>query len=403
MVVLALGYSLGERLRATVAVSLRQETVPREMIGRITAIYWIGTSLFVPVGAALSTALAGRIGAPLVLAALGGLTIVIGLATLTKQVTIMTKRHFLSTVGLGATTLQRIVADAVDIAAGRWSDRRPLAGRIVGLYFAKTSTRTRTSFTAGAMRLGAQVIAYGPHDLQIETGETLQDTGRVLSQYLDVLVVRTNGDIAEMEALASQDRMSVVNAMSANEHPTQVMADLAAIQERFGRLEGIHVLHLGEGNNTVTAQMLAFAQIPGLRLTVVTPEGYGAPAAIVEQASRLARASGAVVEQHHRLDRLPTQVDVVYTSRWKTMGVPKTDPDWLTKFRPYAVTSSLLRDVARSDGRTIFLHDLPAMRGYEVTDEVLDGPASLALRLAMHKMTSAMAVLSYCAAGADRS
>jgi ornithine carbamoyltransferase len=299
--------------------------------------------------------------------------------------------------GLGPAALQRIVDDAIAIAAGRWADARPLAGRIVGIYFAKTSTRTRTSFTAGAIRLGAEVIAYGPNDLQVATGETLEDTGRVLAQYVDALVVRTNGDIAEMHALASQDRMSVVNAMSANEHPTQAMADLSAIKERFGTLDGVHVLHLGEGNNTVTAQMIAFAQIPGLRLTVVTPEGYGAPAAIVEQAHSLAKNSGARIEQHHRIDRLPREVDVVYTSRWNTMGVPKSDPDWLAKFRPYAVTATLVRDVARRDGRTIFLHDLPAMRGYEVTDEVLDGPISLALRLAFHKMTSAMAVLAHCA------
>jgi ornithine carbamoyltransferase len=311
--------------------------------------------------------------------------------------TIMSAKHFLTSADLGRRTIEEIVDRAVAIAKGEWRDARPLAGRIVGVYFAKTSTRTRTSFTAGALRLGAQVIAYGPNDLQVATGETLEDTGSVLAEYLDALVVRTNGDIAEMQALAAQNRMSVVNAMSANEHPTQAMADLSAIKERFGTLEGVHVLHLGEGNNTVTAQMLAFAQIPGLKLTVVTPNGYGAPSALVERAQALAAKSGARVEQHHRIDLLPKDVDVVYTSRWNTMGVPKSDPDWLSKFRPLAVTKQLFRDVARSDGRTIFLHDLPAMRGYEVTDEVLDGPPSLALRLAFHKMTSAMSVLVHCA------
>lgn len=312
----------------------------------------------------------------------------------------MAARHFLTVTDLGQEKLVALVDDAVAIAAGKWADRRPLAGKFVGIYFSKTSTRTRTSFSIGALRLGAQTIAYGPHDLQINTGETLEDTGRVLSQYLDMLVVRTNEPVRDMAALAAQGKMSVVNAMSDAEHPTQAIADLAAIKERFGTLAGVHVLHLGEGNNTASAQMLAVAQIPGMRLTLVTPEGYGLPPAVLEKAQAIAARSGAKVEQHHHADRLPRGVDVVYTARWTTMGMPKADPDWLTRFRPYAITPALLAQVSKSDGGTIFLHDLPANRGDEVASEVLDGPQSLAFRLAYHKMTSAMAVLAYCAAGA---
>jgi ornithine carbamoyltransferase len=312
----------------------------------------------------------------------------------------MAARHFLTVADLGHATLGRLVDDAVAIGAGAWADRRPLAGKFVGIYFSKTSTRTRTSFTVGALRLGAQTIAYGPNDLQIVTGETIEDTGRVLSQFLDLLVVRTNEQVADMAALAAQGKMGVINAMSDNEHPTQAIADLSAIKEHFGRLEGIHVLHLGEGNNTVTAQMLAFSQIPGIKLTVVTPKGYGVSPALLEQAHAQARRSGAVIEQHHRIDQLPKAVDVVYTARWTTMGVPKRDPDWLTHFRPYAIDARLMAEVSRPDGGTIFLHDLPAMRGFEVTDEVLDGPQSKAFRLAFHKMTSAMSVLNHCAEGA---
>jgi ornithine carbamoyltransferase len=309
----------------------------------------------------------------------------------------MARRHLLTVADLGHATLDRLTRDAVAIAGGQWAERRPLAGGFVGLYFKKTSTRTRTSFTVGALRLGAQVVAYGPNDLQILTGETLEDTGRVLSEYLDLLVVRTNEPVAGMAALAAQGRMGVINAMSEDEHPTQAIADLAVIREQVGRLSGVHVLHLGEGNNTASAQILAVAQVPGMRITLVTPEGYGLPPAVLERAHALARESGAAIEQHHRMDRLPRGVDVVYTSRWTTMGVPKSDPGWLDRFRPYAVTSAVMAEVSKPGGGTVFLHDLPAMRGFEVTDEVLDGPGSLALRLAFHKMTSAMAVLSYCA------
>jgi ornithine carbamoyltransferase len=309
----------------------------------------------------------------------------------------MARRHFLTVADLGHEVIDGLTNDATAIARGPWAERRPLAGRFVGIYFSKTSTRTRTSFTVGAKRLGAEVVAYGPNDLQIVTGETIEDTGRVLAEYLDLLVVRTNGPLADMAALAAQGRMGVINAMSDSEHPTQAIADLSAIKEQIGRLEGVHVLCLGEGNNSASAQMLAVAQVPGMRLTLVTPEGYGLPAAVLDQAHALAAKSGAVVEQHHRADRLPRGVDVVYTSRWTTMGVPKRDPDWLSHFRPYAVTRALMAEVSKPDGGTVFLHDLPAMRGFEVTDEVLDGPQSRALRLAFHKMTSAMAVLSYCA------
>lgn len=309
----------------------------------------------------------------------------------------MTVRHLLSVSDLDRSTLETLVGNAVAIAEGLWKGRRPLAGRTVGIYFRKTSTRTRTSFTVGAMNLGAQVIAYGPEDLQIVTGETLPDTARVLANYLDALVVRSNGPIEEMRQLASQDRMSVINAMSECEHPTQSLADLSTLRERFGRLAGLNVLYMGEGNNSASALCLAVARLAGLRLTLVTPEGYGLPAPFIAEVAAQAAASGSEIEQHHDMGRLPRHaVDAVYTTRWLTMGVKKADDDWLTRFRPYTVTPAVMAEVSRPDGSTVFLHDLPAMRGYEVVDEVLDGPQSIAFRQAYHKMTSAMAVLDWC-------
>jgi ornithine carbamoyltransferase len=305
-------------------------------------------------------------------------------------------RHLLSVADLESETLLSLVENAVEIASGRWRDRRPLAGRIVGIYFRKTSTRTRTSFTVGAMKLGAQVISYGPNDLQIVTGETIPDTARVLANYLDALVIRTNESIDEMRQLARQDRMAIVNAMSDNEHPTQSLADLATLRERFGRLSGLHLLYMGEGNNSASALALAVARLSGMRLTLVTPEGYGLPASFIQEVQVAAAGRGSEIEQHHDLDRLPREVDAVYTTRWLTMGVQKADADWLDRFRPYTVTPKIMAAVSKRDGSTVFLHDLPAMRGYEVVDEVLDGPQSIAFRQAYHKMTSAMAVLDWC-------
>ncbi|WP_050436090.1 ornithine carbamoyltransferase [Chondromyces crocatus] len=308
----------------------------------------------------------------------------------------MSARHVLSIAELGPDVLARLVDLSTDIATGKWDGGQPLEGKVVGIYFRKSSTRTRTAFTVGAMKLGAHTIAYGPNDLQIVTGETLADTGRVLSNFLDILVVRTNESVDEMKALGAQGVMSVVNAMSDNEHPTQVIGDLSAIKEAKGRLDGIHILYLGEGNNTASALALAVGLTPGMRLTLVTPPGYGLDEETVKQAQALAAQRGASVTQHHRMDDLPKDVDVVYTARWLTMGASKKDTDWLDKFRPYTITEEVMRRVSRPEG-TLFFHDLPAMRGYEVVDEVLDGPQSIAFRQAYHKMTSAMAVLLWCA------
>jgi ornithine carbamoyltransferase len=310
----------------------------------------------------------------------------------------MRAKHLLSVSDLDRGTILSLVENAVAIAQGRREGERSLAGRTIGIYFRKSSTRTRTSFTVGAMKLGAQVIAYGPDDLQIVTGETVADTASVLSNYLDALVIRTNESIAEMRQFAAQDRMAVINAMSENEHPTQSLADLATLREHFGRLSGLHVLYLGEGNNSASAISLAVARIPGMRLTLVTPEAYGLDAGFLEEVRATAAANGAEVEQHHDMERLPCGVDAVYTTRWLTMGVERADEDWIPKFRPYTVTPAVMAEVSKPEG-TVFLHDLPAMRGYEVLDEVLDGPQSIALRQAYHKMTSAMAVLEWCLHG----
>ena len=309
-------------------------------------------------------------------------------------------RHVLSIAEIGAQDLSYLVKKSLAIANGKAGNELPLAGKVVGIYFRGTSTRTRTSFTVGALRLGAGTIAYGPNDLQIVTGETIQDTARVLSGFLDALVIRTNQSIEEMRELAAQDEMAVINAMSENEHPTQAIADLSAIYEAFGRLEDLHILYLGDGNNTAASLALAVAQTPGLRLTIVTPQDSGLPDSVLETAYGFAKRHDAFIEHHHNLAHLPKAVDAVYTTRWQTMGVPKSDPNWREKFEPFSVTKALMTKVSKPSG-TVFLHDLPAIRGWDVVDEVLDGPQSRAFRQAQHKLFSAMAVLEWCVNGRE--
>jgi ornithine carbamoyltransferase len=267
---------------------------------------------------------------------------------------------------------------------------------VVGILFLGPSTRTRTAFTTGALHLGASTIAYGREDLQLSTGEPFRDTGRVLAGFLDHLVVRTNRDHQDIVALAEQNQMSVINAMSDREHPTQAIGDLALIEEKLGRLHGVHLLYLGEGNNTAVALAFAAAQVRGMRLDIFTPAGFGIAPELLAAAQRLAGDNGSIVEQCHDTHELPTDVDVIYTTRWQTMGVPKAMVDWREAFRPFAVTRGLLRRVSKRDG-TIFLHDLPAVRGEEVEAEVIDGDQSVVFRQAQYKLFGAMAVLEWAA------
>ncbi|MFD5075699.1 ornithine carbamoyltransferase [Streptomyces sp. NPDC058371] len=304
-------------------------------------------------------------------------------------------RNLISLADLTPAELHHIVGRAVTF--GRDGvDRRTLAGWQVGLYFRKSSTRTRTSFWSGATRLGADVITFGPNELQLTTGETVEDTARVLGQYLDALVVRTNGDVDEIRRLGSSPDLAVVNALTLDEHPTQAIADLATLTEQFGSLDGLHLLVVGEGNSSGAALALAAALTPGLRLTLLCPRGYEVPKETLDLAAELSGGK-AQVEQVVSPDEVTGAADAVYTSRWQTMGVPKANPDWLSDFDGFRIDSAFLD---RFGGRrTVFLHDLPAVRGQEVTDEVLDGERSVAWRQAHHKMTAAMAVLEWSVVG----
>jgi ornithine carbamoyltransferase len=304
------------------------------------------------------------------------------------------RRHVISLRDLRQADLEWIVQRGAMYASNPAAPGTPLRGRIVGVFFTRTSTRTRTSFTTAALRLGAQVIAYGPDDLQLNTGETLADTARVLGGMLDALVVRTAGPVAEMRTLA-QHCPVVINAMSAEEHPTQALADLTTMAVRLGRAENLRVLYVGEGNNTAVALALALTRFRRVSVDFRTPPGYGLAPAVLAEATALAQRSGGQVTERNDLASLPATVDVVYTTRWQTTGTSKADPQWRRVFAPFQVDRTLMARYPDA----YFMHDLPAQRGEEVTAEVLDGPASIAFAQARHKLDSAMAVLDWCFGG----
>ncbi|MFI9240795.1 ornithine carbamoyltransferase [Streptomyces sp. NPDC053079] len=287
-----------------------------------------------------------------------------------------------------------LTARSVELFHDARAHDRPLDGQVAGVLFTRSSTRTRTAFTVGAIRLGAAPVAFGPGDLQLNTGESVADTGRVLGSMLDLLIARTAGPLDELRQLSRQGGLPVVNAMAAQEHPSQGMCDLATLALTFGDLTGIRVLYVGEGNNTAVALAHGLAAVPGAHVTFATPPGYGLPRDELRTAERRAGTVGAVVEEVHALEPAPSDVDVVYTTRWQTTGTVKHDPDWREAFRPFHVDEALLDRWPRAS----FMHDLPAHRGDEVAGRVLDGPRSLAWTQAAMKLSSAMAVLEWAAA-----
>jgi ornithine carbamoyltransferase len=309
--------------------------------------------------------------------------------------TVAGRRSLISLEDLSDEELFSIVERGVDYASGAAVPAGRLGGRLVGIWFRRTSTRTRTAFTAGALRLGAGVVSYGPSDLQVATGETLEDTGAVLGRMLDAVVTRTAGDPQEMRALAAGGQLSVVNAMSADEHPTQALADLTAMHRRFGSLKALSVLYVGEGNNTAAALALALARVPEAELLLCTPPGYGVPDETLARAGARAASSGARLTLLEDPQRLPSGVDVLYGTRWQTTGTEKADPHWRRVFEPYRIDETMLERC----GAGVFMHDLPAHRGDDVTAGVLDGPRSIAFDQAETKMWSAMAVLDWLLGG----
>lgn len=281
------------------------------------------------------------------------------------------------------------VTRACTLYQDRHAHDRPLAGRVAGVLFQLTSTRTRTAFTTGAMRLGADVITYGPQDLQLNTGETIADTGRVFAAMLDLLVARISGPSTDLRALSAEGRLSVVNALSNDEHPTQAITDLAALQRHYGSLDGLRLLYVGDGNSTAAALSRALATVPGAQAWFWCPDGYRVPATVMRESRQVAAACGACIIEVSDPNELPAEMDAVYTTQWQTTGTPKSDPHWREVFRPLHVDRQFLQRWPDA----VVMHDLPARRGEEISGEVLDGPRSIAWMQAAMKLPAAMAVL----------
>jgi len=243
---------------------------------------------------------------------------------------------------------------------------RPLVGKTLGLLFEKPSTRTRLSFQAGMYQLGGEVIFMSPKELQLRRGETIADTARVISRYLDIIAVRTFSH-STIEEFAKYSTIPVINALSDLYHPCQVLADLLTIKEKFGSYNGIKVAFVGDGNN-VANSWINLASLIDIELHIATPEGYEPPHEVLE------KAKGKKVFLTHDPKKAVAGAQVVYTDVWISMGQDEEKEKRLKDFCGFQVNEELMASAASC---AIFMHCLPAHRGEEVKNEVIDGPHSV--------------------------
>ncbi|MEQ3539462.1 ornithine carbamoyltransferase [Pseudonocardia tropica] len=286
-------------------------------------------------------------------------------------------------------------AEVLDLADRLKADpfaERPLAGpRAVGVVFDKSSTRTRVSFEAGITQLGGTAIILDGTTSQLGRGETISDTSRVLSRYVDAVVWRTSGQ-ERIEEMAAAATVPVVNALTDMFHPCQVLADLQTVRERFGRLAGLTLTYLGDGANNIAHSLLLGGATAGLHVRIAAPAGFTPDDDVLRDAKARAEQTGGSVALVADPLAAVEGAQVVVTDTWTSMGQEEDGLDRVAPFRPHQVNTTLLERAAPG---AIVLHCLPAHRGDEITDEVLDGPASAVWDEAENRLHAQKALLTW--------
>ncbi|MFN2388544.1 MAG: ornithine carbamoyltransferase [Actinomycetota bacterium] len=300
------------------------------------------------------------------------------------------ERDFLSLADVEADELTGLIDDARRIKADPRSVQERLAGHAVALVFEKPSTRTRVSFEVAVTSMGGAPVVLRGDELQLGRGETIDDTGRVLSRYVDAIVVRTFGQ-ERLERLAHAASVPVVNALSDFSHPCQGLADLQTIAENKGRLEGVRLAYLGDGNNVAHSLMFGGAKV-GMDVRIAAPAGYQPDPGAVERSRAAASTSGGRVMVTGDVSEAVAGADVLYTDVWTSMGQEDEAERRLAALRDYQLNAAA---VERAAPDVIVMHCLPAHRGEEITAEVIDGPHSIVFDQAENRLHSQKALLAW--------
>ncbi|MET9491322.1 ornithine carbamoyltransferase [Nocardia sp. NPDC006630] len=301
----------------------------------------------------------------------------------------MTIRHFLRDDDVSPAEQAEILAIAAELKKAPLS-RRPLEGpRGVAVMFEKNSTRTRFSFEMGIAQLGGHAVVVDGRDTQLGREETLADTGRVLSRYVDAIVWRTF-EQTRLDEMAGAATVPVVNALSNEFHPCQILADLQTLRERKGDLAGRKLTYLGDGANNMAHSLLLGGVTAGLNVTIAAPAGFEPLPWIVELAQKRAAETGATIAFTADPIAAAEGADALVTDTWMSMGQENDGLDRVAPFRPFQVNAALLAHAAPD---VTVLHCLPAHRGEEITDEVLDGPHSAVWDEAENRLHAQKALL----------
>ncbi|MGI8426895.1 MAG: ornithine carbamoyltransferase [Actinomycetota bacterium] len=300
-------------------------------------------------------------------------------------------RHFLSSDDLSVDEQRSLIAGAIEQKVSGEPYPRILEGKSVGLIFEKPSTRTRISFEAAVYEMGGHPVAVRGDELQLGRGETLEDTGRVLSRYLAALVVRTFGQ-DRLEGLADAATIPVINALSDMEHPCQALGDVMTITERFGDLSEIKLAFLGEGNNVCHSLLLAGAKAGLSIISVACPKGFEPVEPIVEEATSIGSETGCKIEIGNDADEASRAANTVYTDVWTSMGWESEAGERVKAFAPFQLSA---RRLALAAPNAIAMHCLPAHRGEEIAAQVIDGPQSAVWDQAENRLHVQKALLKW--------
>lgn len=298
-------------------------------------------------------------------------------------------RHFLRDDDLSPEEQAEVLALAAELKKAPFS-RRPLEGpRGIAVIFEKNSTRTRFSFEMGIAQLGGHAVVVDGRSTQLGREETLEDTGAVLSRYVDGIVWRTFAQ-ERLTAMASGASVPIVNALSDEFHPCQVLADLQTIAERKGTLAGLNMSYLGDGANNMAHSLMVGGVTAGINVTIAAPKGFEPDPQFVEAAKKRAAETGATVTVTTDPQAAADGADVLVTDTWTSMGQENDGLDRVRPFRPFQINAALL---GRANSDAVVLHCLPAHRGDEITDEVIDGPQSAVFDEAENRLHAQKAML----------
>lgn len=306
-------------------------------------------------------------------------------------------KDLLRTADLSRADVDLLLDTASAFAENPLRSATALANKSVAIYMTKPSTRTRLSSETAVAHLGGTPIFIRGDELQLGRGETIADTAKIISGYCDALIIRTFAQ-ADVEELGANASIPVINALTDDDHPTQLLADWLTIRETFGSdIKGRKFVYLGDGNNMSHAWLIMGA-IMGAHVVAATPAGQWAPSEnIVAKAKEIAAKTGATIEVSHDPEAASKDASVLYTDVWMSMGDPESERSEKIKvLSPFAVTDSLMELTAKD---SIFMHCLPAHRGEEVSASVIDGPKSVIWREAYHRRTTIQALLYHLTRG----